>query len=287
MLVTLKEMLTRAREEHYAVPAFDCMEDVMIRTLLDTAEQQRSPVILMALEHDLQGRGIQYISGLVRAIADLYDIPIALHLDHAENMEIIQRAIDHGFTSVMYDGSQLPFQENVERSRKVVEIAHGHGVTVEAELGLVAGKDIHGDDYPGDGESLLTDPEEVVEFVKQSAVDALAVSIGTAHGVYISLPNLDIKRLEEINAVSKVPLVLHGGSNTPADQIQNAIRHGISKINVYADLRVGMMEGLRTSAEVQTRSDPLPDVMFRPIREGLARVAAERMEMFFSKNKIQ
>lgn len=286
MLVTLNDVLAKARAGHYAVPAFDCMEDVMIRTVLETAEKERSPVIVMALEHDLQGRGMSYISGLVRAVADLYDIPIALHLDHAENMDIIKKAIEHGFSSVMYDGSQLPFQENIERSHEVVEIAHGYDISVEAELGLVAGKDIHGEDYPGDGESLLTDPEEVVEFVEQTGVDALAVSIGTAHGVYVSLPNLDIERLEEINKVSKIPLVLHGGSNTPVDQIQNAIRHGISKINVYADLRVGMLQGLKHSAQIQERDDPLPDILFRPVREALSHVVSERIEMFFSKNKV-
>lgn len=285
MLVTLNEILPKAREQHYAVPAFDCMEDVMVRTILDTAEQEQSPVILMALEHDLQGRGIVYISGLVRAVADSYDIPIVLHLDHADNFDIIRKAIDHGFTSVMYDGSQFPFRENVERSQEVVELAHKQNISVEAELGLVAGKDIHGDDYPGEGKSLLTDPKEVVEFVEQTSVDALAVSIGTSHGVYVSLPNLDIQRLEEINTVSPVPLVLHGGSNTPAAQIQNAIRHGISKINVYADLRVGMLQGMKNSAQNQVREDPLPDVLFRPIKEGLAQVAAERMETFFSQNK--
>jgi fructose-bisphosphate aldolase class II len=261
------------------------MEDVMIRTMLDTAENENSPVILMALEHDLQGRGIQYVSGLVRAVADSYAIPIVLHLDHAEHMDIIKKAIDYGFSSVMYDGSQLPFQENIARSQEVVEIGHGHSVTVEAELGLVAGKDIHGVDYPGAGESLLTDPEEVIEFVEQTGVDALAVSIGTAHGVYVSLPNLDIARLEEINKVSSVPLVLHGGSNTPVDQIQNAIRHGISKINVYADSRVAMCQGLKHSARIQERDDPLPDVLFRPIREALSQIVAERIDMFFSKNK--
>ncbi|MCP4397286.1 MAG: class II fructose-bisphosphate aldolase [bacterium] len=284
MLVTLNQVLPKAREEHYAVPAFDCMEDVMVRTVLDTAEQEKSPVIIMALEHDLQGRGMTYISGLVRAVADSYDIPVVLHLDHAENLDIIRKAIDYGFTSVMYDGSQSPFRENVERSREVVEIAHGHDVSVEAELGLVAGKDIHGDDYPGDGESLLTDPEEVVEFVEQTGVDALAVSIGTSHGVYVSLPNLDMTRLKEINTVSKVPLVLHGGSNTPVDQLQNAIHHGISKINVYADLRVGMLEGLQNSATSQMRKDPLPDVLFRPIQKALSQIVAERMGTFFSKN---
>ncbi len=285
MLVTLNEILAKAREQHYAVPAFDCIEDVMVRTILDTAEKEHSPVILMALEHDLQGRGIIYISGLIHAVAASYDIPIVFHLDHAENIDIIRKAIDYGFTSVMYDGSQLPFRENVERSREVVELAHKQKISVEAELGLVAGKDIHGDDYPGDGKSLLTDPKEVVEFVEQTGVDALAVSIGTSHGVYVSLPNLDIQRLEEINAVSKVPLVLHGGSNTPADQIRNAIRHGISKINVYADSRVGMLEGLKTSANNQVRKDPLPDVLFRPIREALSQIVSERVDIFFSKNR--
>src|SRR5512141_2464101 len=142
MLVTLNQVLPQARRHHYAVGAFDCMQDVMIRAILDTAEQERAPVILMALEHDLRGRGIRYISGLVRAVADDYRIPIVLHLDHAEDAELVRKAIDHGFTSVMFDGSQLPFHENVERTRAVVELAHAHGVSVEAELGLVAGKDI-------------------------------------------------------------------------------------------------------------------------------------------------
>lgn len=286
MLVTLNEVLPQARAQHYAVGAFDCLEDVMIRTILDTAEQERAPVILMALEHDLKGRGMNYITGMVRAVADAYPIPIVLHLDHAENLDIIKRAIEHGFTSVMFDGSQLPFQENIARSREVVELAHPHGVTVEAELGFVAGKDIHGEDYPGEGKSLLTEPAEVVEFVAKTGVDALAVSIGTSHGVYVAKPTLDIERLKAIEAVSKVPLVMHGGSGTPEDQVQQAIRHGITKLNVYADSRVAMLQGLRRSAELQTRADPLPDALFRPIHEALAQLVAERIRMFFANNKV-
>lgn len=285
MLVTLNEVLPQARQQHYAVGAFDCTEDVMIRAILDTAEQERAPIILMALEHDLKGRGVQYISGVVHAVADAYQIPIVLHLDHAENLDIIRKAIDHGFTSVMFDGSQLPFRENIERSREVVEIAHTHGVAVEAELGFVAGKDIYGTDYPGAGQSLLTEPNEVIEFVAQTGVDALAVSIGTAHGVYVAKPNLDIERLQAIEAVSAVPLVMHGGSGTPEDQVRNAIRHGITKLNVYADSRVAMLQGLKRSAEIQTRNDPLPDALFAPIRESLAQLVAERIRMFGANNK--
>jgi fructose-bisphosphate aldolase class II len=262
------------------------MEDVMIRTILDTAEQEQAPIILMALEHDLQGLGMRYISGLVHAVADAYRIPIVLHLDHAENLDIIRKAIDHGFTSVMFDGSQSPFQENIDRSREVVEIAHHHGVAVEAELGFVAGKDIYGTDYPGAGKSLLTEPGEVVEFVAKTGVDALAVSIGTSHGVYVAKPNLDIERLRAIEAVSAVPLVMHGGSGTPEDQVQNAIRHGITKLNLYADSRVAMLQGLKRSAEIQTRPDPLPDILFRPIREALSRLVAERIRIFFADNKV-
>jgi ketose-bisphosphate aldolase len=280
MLVTLDTILPQARRSHYAVGAFDCVEDVMIRAILDAAEQERAPVILMALEHDLQGRGIRYLSGLVHAVADAYRIPIVLHLDHATSLEAIRRAVEHGFTSVMYDGSQLPFQENADRTREVAEFAHAHRVSVEAELGFVAGKDIFGADYPGAGKSLLTAPEEVVEFVARTGVDALAVSIGTSHGVYVAMPNLDIARLRAIEAVSKVPLVMHGGSGTPEDQVRDAIRHGITKLNVYADSRVAMLRGLRRSAETQPRADPLPDELFRPVREELLQLVAERIRLF-------
>ncbi len=280
MLVTLNEVLPQARRARSAVGAFDCTEDVMIRAILDTAEQERAPVILMALEHDLQGRGIRYISGLVHAVADAYRIPIVLHLDHAESLEAVTRAIEHGFTSVMFDGSQLPFAANVDRSRAVAERAQARGGSVEAELGFVAGKDIFGTDYPGAGKSLLTEPAEVVEFVARTGVDALAVSIGTAHGVYVAKPNLDIERLAAIEAVSKVPLVMHGGSGTPEDQVRNAIRNGITKLNVYADSRVAMLRGLRRSAEGQPRDDPLPDALFRPIRESLSQSVAEKIRTF-------
>jgi fructose-bisphosphate aldolase class II len=233
----------------------------------------------MVLDHDLKGRGIKYISGVVHAVADSYDIPIVLHLDHAPDKEVVQEAIDHGFTSVMYDGSALPFEENVQKTREVVKIAHKKGVSVEAELGCVAGSDIYGVSYPGAGESMLTDPEQVVEFEARTQVDALAVSIGTAHGVYVAQPELNIEILKKINAVSKVPLVLHGGSGTPVEQLQEAIRHGITKVNIYTELRIAMMEGLKESAVGQKRIDPLPDEMFSPVREALSKVVADKIQM--------
>lgn len=281
MLVTLNEVLIPAREHHYAVAAFDCMEDVMIRTILDVAEQEKAPIILMVLEHDLKGKGIQYIAGVVHAVVDSYDIPVVLHLDHATSKELIQEAIACGFTSVMYDGSAFPFEKNIEKTKEVVNIAHKKGITVEAELGCVAGSDIYGASYPGAGESMLTDPAQVVEFETRTQVDALAVSIGTAHGVYVSQPKLNIELLKKINAMSKVPLVLHGGSGTPVEQLQEAIRYGITKVNIYTELRIAMMEGLKESAVVQKRIDPLPDEMFSPVRQALSKLVADKIQTIY------
>ncbi|MBD3305710.1 ketose-bisphosphate aldolase [candidate division KSB3 bacterium] len=286
MLVSLHDVLIPARHGHYAVAAFDCMEDVMIRTILDVAQQEQAPVILMALDHDLKGHGIAYIAGLVRAVADAYPIPIVLHLDHATSKELVVEAIKHGFTSVMYDGSVLPFEDNLRKTREVVEMAHAHGVSVEAELGCVAGSDIYGSAYPGAGTSLLTDPNQVVEFVERTQVDALAVSIGTAHGVYTAQPTLDIELLKAINAVSQVPLVLHGGSGTPVEQVHEAIRYGITKVNIYTELRIAMFEGLKASASSQKREDPLPDELFTPIRHQLSLLVADKIHTLYLYPKL-
>jgi fructose-bisphosphate aldolase class II len=268
------------------VPAFDCTEDIMVRTILDTAEACRSPLILMTLEPDLVGgggKGWKYVAGLIRAVADQYTIPVVLHLDHASNLDLIRKALDHGYTSVMIDGSALPFDGNVRLTKSAVDLAAPLGVSVEAELGLVGGMDLA---ETACAANVLTEPGEVRRFVEQTGVDALAVSIGTSHGVYRSLPTLNIERLKELNAASTVPLVLHGGSGTPEDQLQEAIRNGVSKINMYADLRVAMYRGLKTAATAFTRIDPLPADMFRPIRDELAAAVTEKIELVFAKNRV-
>lgn len=282
MLVTLNEVLKKARKEHYAVPAFDINDDLLIRTILDTAEEKKSPVILMALEHDLEERGMNYITSIVKGVANNYDIPIVLHLDHSVNFNVVKNAIENGFTSVMYDGSVLPYEENVARMQKVVEFAKNKGVTVEGELGHVAGKNIDGSSQ---GETLLTEPEDVMKFVDETHVDALAVSIGTSHGIYTSAPNLKIDRLKEINKVSSVPLVLHGGSGTPIDQVQDAIRNGITKVNLYADLRIAMFEGMKKAVAVQKRVDPLPDELFEEARVAIRKIVLKKIEMTMSENR--
>jgi fructose-bisphosphate aldolase class II len=279
-LRTLKDLLTDARKEHYAVPAFDCVSDIYVRAILDAAQQKQSPVVLMALGHDLQGNGIHYIAGLVQAVAPCYDIPIALHLDHATDLDLVQHCIDNGFTSVMFDGSMLPYHENVRLTNKVVDLARPHGVSVEAELGCVAGRKITGEDI---GDSVLTRPDEVIDFTNATGVDALAVSIGTSHGVYVSRPQLDIDRLKAINAVSSVPLVLHGGSGTPTDQVQEAIRNGITKLNVYADTRLAMNAALPEAVTlVGKRPDELSDIVFRPLHEAIVGLVRDKIRVTMS-----
>jgi len=275
-------MLGHARRNRYAVPAFDCVEDVMVRAILETAETLRAPVILMCLPMDLSGNGMIYIPRLVRAVADHHPIPVALHLDHATNLDLVKSAIDHGFTSVMVDGSNLPFADNVALTRAAVDLAHPRGVSVEGELGHVGGMDL---DETQCGESVATEPSEVVRFIEETDVDALAVSIGTAHGVYRSLPNLAIDRLRELNAASAVPLVLHGGSGTPDDQIRAAVAHGICKLNIFADNRIAMAQGMAETARAFARPDPLPAEMFRGMRRAIAEVVTAKIQLLSAENR--
>jgi fructose-bisphosphate aldolase class II len=282
MLVTLKEVLNEARAKRYAVPAFDFTEDLMARTILETAVECRSPVIMMTLQRDLdsgEGNGWIYQSAVVKAAAARADIPVVLHLDHAGDVATVQKAVELGFSSVMIDGSKMPFEENVMLTRSVVDLAAPCGISVEAELGHVGGMDL---EETSCAENVLTEPDQLARFVEQTSCDALAVSIGTAHGVYRSLPDLNIDRLRELNAVSTVPLVLHGGSGTPDDQIRTAVQEGICKLNIYADLRIAMYRGLKTTATAHDRIDPLPRDLFQPIRDELAAVVREKMELLGS-----
>ena len=280
MLCTLNEVLPAARKNHYAVTAFDYIADVFARPILDACEEKRAPVIMSALPPDLEGRGLEYSAGIVKAVAGTYSVPIVLHLDHATTFDLIKRCIAAGFTSVMFDGSHLSFRDNVEQTREIVLYAHARGVTVEAELGFVAGNDLGGVDT---GPNRFTEPKEVKEFVEKTEVDALAVSIGTAHGVYKSAPILDQKRLAEIVAVSDVPLVLHGGSGTPDDQMVQVIKGGVTKLNIYSDLRLAMNSRLGDVARIiEERRDELPVVVLEPFFQGIREEVFKKLALTMS-----
>ena len=289
MLVSMKEMLADARKNHYAIPAFDVSNYDMMKAVLEACEEERSPALLMALGVDLDGRDMNLLASMVRSASEYYNIPVCLHLDHATDFFMIQRAVEAGFSSVMYDGSVLNFEKNAENTAKVTKFAHAHGISVEAELGHVGNGSVGSISETGTdtdpGES-LTVPEEVVRFVELTDVDALAVAIGTAHGVYQKTPTLRIDRLDEITAVCDRPLVLHGGSGTPNDQMQNAIHHGITKINIFSDVVAAMNKGLKDKLNSATNPATWPFIIFADAREGMKAVAREKIRTFGSAGRI-
>lgn len=295
MLITMKEMLADAKERKYAIPAFDVSNYEMIKAVMDVCEEERAPALFMCLKPDMQNKGIKFLTAMIREAAKEYTVPVCLHLDHATDIEDIKEAIDAGFTSVMFDGSVLPFSENAAKTKEVVDLAHAKGVSVEAELGHV------GDAIAGTGEDALlgntdakeenpedtlTDPEEVKKFVEITGVDALAVAIGTSHGVYRSTPTLRIDRLQEINNVAGIPLVLHGGSGTPDDQVKEAIKYGITKINVYSDVLHALNTGLKDKLNNIQNMSMWPIFVFEEANNRMREVIREKIRVFGCGGKV-
>lgn len=289
MLVNFKDMLQDARKGHYAVPAFDVSNYEMMKAVLDTCEEERSPALLMGLGVDLAGKGMNLIASMVSQASNYYDIPVCFHLDHATSLELIQQAADAGFSSVMIDGSVLPLEENISKTAEVVRFAHGRGLTVEAELGHVGNAMVGNEKdsvHNEDPENTLTDPAEVVRFAAETGVDALAVAIGTAHGVYLKTPTLRIDRLDEIVAVSgDLPLVLHGGSGTPDDQMQAAIAHGIAKINIYHDVVTALNDGLKSKLASVTSPATWPVYLFEEARANMKEAVRRKIRTFGSNGR--
>ena len=289
MLVSMKEMLADAKKNHYAIPAFDVSNYEMMKSVLDACEEAKSPALLQVLGVDLQGKNLPMMTAMAKAASELYTIPVCLHLDHATDFAFIQAACEAGFSSVMFDGSVLPFEENAARTKEIVDYAHARGITVEAELGHV-GNAMVGNEADKvsneDPEDTLTVPQEVVDFVKITDVDALAIAIGTAHGVYKKTPTLRVDRLDEITAVCDCPLVLHGGSGTPDEQMKTAIAHGITKINIYSDIVAAMNAALKEKLNTMENPATWPAYVFEEARNGIKQVVHEKCKTFGSAGRV-
>lgn len=289
MLVSMKEMLSDAQKNKYAIPAFDVSNYEMMKAVLDVCEEAKSPALLMGLGVDLEGKGLNLITSMVKEASKFYSIPVCFHLDHATDLEFIKRAVDAGFSSVMFDGSTLPFEENAKKTKEVTDFAHANGVTVEAELGHVGNAMVGNEKdsvHNEDPENTLTVPEEVKKFVEITNVDALAIAIGTAHGVYQKTPTLRIDRLDEITSVSNVPLVLHGGSGTPDDQMQMAIKHGITKINIYSDVVGALNRGLKNKLNNIKNPSTWPVYVFEEARAEMKKAILDKITTFGSNNRV-
>ena len=220
-LVSSKIMLTAAQRGHYAIAAFNIHNLETLKAVVETAREERAPVILQATPGTCRHAGIDFLFAMTKTAAQEADIPIALHLDHGDDVDLAFKCIDGGFTSIMVDGSKLPFEQNVEMVKKVIDYARPRGVQVEAELGRVGGveEELSVSEY----EAAMTEPEKAAEYVERTGVDSLAVAIGTAHGMYKGEPKLDFERLEKIKKLVAVPLVLHGCSGVPDEMVKKAI----------------------------------------------------------------
>jgi len=237
------DLLAAARRDRYAVPSFCVWSMETLLTVLATAETLRAPVIVMTGIPELSLLPPEVFGPMACGVAGRFTVPAALHLDHGDSPELARRAVAAGYTSVMLDFSASAFGENVAALKAVAAAAHPHGVTVEGEIGHVGKADTASAE--GAGDSVLTQPDEAAEFERQTGVDALAVSIGNAHGQYRRLPQLDFDRLAAIAARVRAPLVLHGGSGTPEADLKRAIALGMAKINVATDLVTAWRESLR------------------------------------------
>ena len=277
MLVTLSEILKDANERHYAVGAFNCLSQENVMGALEAAEELRSPIILQLAEVQFPEAPMEMMAPLYLEAARRSTVPVCVHLDHGQSLETCVRAIRLGFTSVMFDGAALPFDENVAASREVTRIAKAAGVDVEAELGKVGNSGV-------DTADVFTDVDEAVRFVGSTGIDALAVAIGNLHGHYVHTPQLNIQRLIEIHeACDRLPLVLHGGSGTSEADFKACIHNGICKINVATAIQRGIMKriGERLSQKPDEEYVPLKQVMIDASRE----VVAAHMRLFESEGR--
>ncbi|WP_053367734.1 tagatose bisphosphate family class II aldolase [Bacillus sp. FJAT-27245] len=235
-IVSTADMFRKAQEGKYAIPAFNIHNLETFQVVIETAARMKSPVILAGTPSTITYAGGDYLVALADTAAKKYDIPIALHLDHFESLEEIKTYIGIGFKSAMIDASHHSFEENVRIVREVVDYAHQHGVSVEAELGRLGG--VEDDLVVDEKDAKFTNPEQAKEFVELTGVDSLAVAIGTAHGLYKGEPKIDFERLEEIRSLVNIPLVLHGASDIPEDMVKRAIGLGICKVNIATDLKI-------------------------------------------------
>ncbi|MDD9312517.1 tagatose bisphosphate family class II aldolase [Cytobacillus firmus] len=281
-IVNTLEMFQKASEEKYAIPAFNIHNLETFQVVVDTAAELNSPVILASTPGTISYSGGDYLVSMGSAAAERYDIPISLHLDHFESFEEIKKYIDFGFKSVMIDASHHPFDENVKIVKQVVEYAHEHGVSVEAELGRLGG--VEDDLVVDEKDAKFTNPEQAREFIELTGIDSLAVAIGTAHGLYKGEPKIDFERLEDIHSVVNIPLVLHGASDIPDAMVKRTIKLGICKVNIATDLKIPFSNAVKQYFNENPDAND-PRKYMTPGKDAMKEVVVEKILMCGSNGK--
>jgi ketose-bisphosphate aldolase len=282
-LVTLKELLVKAKKEHYAVGAFNFNGYEDAAGILIGAVQARSPVIMMASQGACQYIGLYETVGLIMGMAKTVNVPVCLHLDHATNYDFIKEAVKAGFSSVMVDASAKPYEENIRDSRDIALFAKDYHCSVEAELGKVGGKEEH--IVVEARTAAFTVPSEVPRYVEETGIDALAIAFGSVHGFYKSEPKLDFDRLDEILKLTDCPLVLHGGTGIPIADIQKCIAMGLAKVNVGTELKAAFSNTIRKMCAELPASEFDPRKFLKPVKAVCAAIVKEKLEAFGSAGK--
>ena len=282
------KILGNAYKNGYAVGAFNFSTIEILNGIIDAASELNSPLILSTSENELKHLRPWNASALVKGYAEKLSIPVVLHLDHGKSFDMVKYAIDNGYTSVHIDASSLPKDENIELTRKVVDYAHKLGVWVEAEIGHVAGSSsIHNEEIINEAnKNVFTDPDVAKEFVEKTNCNALAISIGNAHGLYKDAPNIRFNILEEIRKKVNIPLVLHGGSGIPEDQVKRAISLGIAKVNINTEMRIAFSNTIKEFLN-QNHEDIVPYHILGKASDAVKEVVKQKIKMFGSEGKAR
>lgn len=287
-LINLSSMLKIAKENKFAVGAFNAIDSHFVDAIFAAAELNHSPIILNFAEVHSRLVVIEEIAEYVKFKANRVQIPVTLNLDHGLTLDMVERAINSGFTSIMFDGSHLEYEENVRLTAKVVNMCHPLNISVEGELGAVGG-DEGGALYSTANKALYTDIQQAKDFVQRTNVDALAVAIGNSHGRYKGVPKLDFKRLNELSSIVTPPLVLHGGSGLSTEDFKTAIQLGIAKINFYTGMSQAALATLEKKihdVELSTKYDHYL-LLMKEVEKSIIKVVTEQMEIFSSVNKAE
>ena len=285
-LINMKDLLTHAKENKYAVGAFNVTNIDLIDHILDAAVESNSPVILQLAEVHFRYLNLEDIAPALVSAANKASIPVCVHLDHGQSLKTMIRAIRAGFTSIMYDGSEHPLKENAKNTKEVVRIAHSVDVSVEGELGNVGGEAVGVEAATAHAatEEMFTRVEDAEYFVKESGLDTLAISIGNVHGLYKGDPHLDFDRLKAINDSVDIPLVLHGGSGISDDDFRKAATMGICKINFYTGISQAAVQRVHKFIDEHPGSISYPDLA-RMAMDEVKKVVMDRMDAFGSKGQ--
>jgi tagatose 1,6-diphosphate aldolase GatY/KbaY len=282
LITSRSTILLEAQSKGYAVPAFNIHNLETMKTVLETAQELRSPVLIAATPSTVSYMGEEFLISMMEAAKKRYDIPICFHLDHHEKVEDIKALIDSGIHSVMIDASHHDFEENIRIVREVVDYASSFGVAVEAELGRLSG--VEDDLEVDDKDQIYTNPAQAKEFVSRTGIDSLAVAIGTAHGLYNGEPKLDIERLSAIQREVDIPLVLHGASGLPDELVQKTIKSGICKVNIATELKIAFANGLRGYLKEHPDAND-PRYYFKDAVREMKIVVADKIKMCGSMNR--